>query len=80
MRIRAEAVKERPGLEGKVFMLLRHTAVCRLAEAGCTTHEISTITGHALASVEQILSRYSVRTKAMVKQAFKRRLSAKNSA
>lgn len=34
------------GLNGLVFHGLRHTAASRLAEAGCTSHEIASITGH----------------------------------
>jgi len=41
---------------------LRRTAVVRLAEAGCTTPQIASITGHSLRQVETILETYFVRT------------------
>ena len=40
------------------FMHLRHTAVPRLAEAGCEVPLISAVTGYSPKSVDQILSRY----------------------
>ena len=56
------------------FMHLRHTAVTRLAEAGCTTPEIAAISGHGLATVEKILELYLVRTSTMADNAFAKRL------
>lgn len=51
---------------GRTFHDLRGTAVTRLALAGCTVPEISTITGHDLKNVETILSRhYLSRTNAL---------------
>lgn len=41
------AVKDVPALRGCVYHGLRKTAAARLAEAGCSTHEIMAITGHA---------------------------------
>lgn len=49
-------------LTGLHFHDLRGTAVTLLSEAGCTTHEIASITGHSLKTVETILDRYSART------------------
>jgi hypothetical protein len=46
------------------FMHLRHTAVTRLAEAECEIPLISAVTGHSPKSVQEILSRYLVRTEA----------------
>lgn len=43
------------GVEGLTFHDLRGTAVTRLAQAGCTTPEIATLTGHSLKHVESIL-------------------------
>jgi integrase len=56
------------------FMHLRHTAVVRLAEAGAETAQIAAITGHSLASVNQILDRYLVRTGELARAAFQKRL------
>lgn len=65
-----------PEAAGLWFMWLRHTAVTRLAEAGCSTPEIASITGHELTSVELILKRYLVRTKKLAANAFRKRLAA----
>ncbi len=40
------------------FAKLRHTAIVRLARAGCTHSEIASITGHSEASVSGILKKY----------------------
>ena len=42
----AMATGETPALAGVTFHGLRKTAAARLAEAGCSTHEIAAITGH----------------------------------
>lgn len=56
------------------FMHLRHTAVTRLAEAGCTIAEIASITRHSERSIELMLRRYLVRTRALAANAFQKRL------
>jgi integrase len=53
------------GIVDLTFHDLRGTAVTRLAEAGCTTPEIGSITGHSLKAVEGILDRYLSRTKGL---------------
>jgi integrase len=58
------------------FMHLRHTAITRLGEAGCPPHEIAAISGHSLKTVTDILERYLVRTAAIARVAFQRRLDA----
>lgn len=58
------------------FMALRHTAVTRLAEAGCDAGLISTISGHSQATVVQLMERYMVRTAELARVAFQRRLDA----
>lgn len=50
------------GIEGLHFHDLRGTAVTWLAEAGCKTTEIATITGHSLNNCENILGAYFART------------------
>lgn len=74
--VRAEAAKWCPSLARKQFMLLRHTAVVRNAEAGCYVPEIISITGHTMASANTILERYNVRTRAASVSAFRKRLKA----
>ena len=56
------------------FKWLRHTAVVRLAEAGCTTLEIAAITGHGLASVNRILAWYFTPTETIASNAAAKRL------
>ena len=75
-RVRRQAERWCPSLAAKQFMLLRHTAIVRLAEAGCTAEEIHTISGHSLDTVNEILKRYLVRTRKMAENAFRKRLAA----
>jgi integrase len=51
------------GITDLTFQDTRGTAVTMLAEAGATHPEIAAITGHSLATVNQILDRYLSRTK-----------------
>ncbi len=74
--VRSAAAKKSPHLAKKQFMLLRHTAIVRLAESGCTSEEISAISGHSLTSVAEIMERYHVRTKKLAEKAFRKRLDA----
>jgi hypothetical protein len=60
------------------FMHLRHTAVTELAISGCTTLQIAGITGHTPKSVEQILTRYLVRTADLAASATTQRLAYGN--
>jgi len=46
------------GLPSLEYRSLRATCVCRLADAGRTTPEIASITGHTLVSVNHILKHY----------------------
>jgi hypothetical protein len=43
--------------------------VVQLARAGCTVPEIASITGHSIASVEQILQRYLPRDSTVARNA-----------
>jgi hypothetical protein len=72
--IRAEC----PEAAGLVLRYLRHTAVTRLAEAGCETPMIAGVTGHSLKTVEAIIDRYLIRTRRLAAQAFKARLKAES--
>jgi integrase len=74
--LRKAAEKKHPELKGLIFKDLRHTAVTRLAEAGCTTPEIASITGHSLKTVESIIDRYLIRTAKMARNAFTKRAEA----
>lgn len=51
------------------FHDLRGTTVTLLAESGCTTQEIASITGHRLKSAESILQAYSARTNRLAQTA-----------
>lgn len=47
-----------PDMLDKKFLDLRDTAITRLALAGCSKIEISAISGHELASIDQIMKHY----------------------
>lgn len=52
-------VRERAGIRADLqYRDLRRTAVVRLARAECTVPEIAAITGHTLASAQQIIETY----------------------
>ena len=51
------------------FMDLRRTAVVRLAEAGCTTPEIASITGHSIEDCQRIIDTYLPKTKKLAENA-----------
>jgi hypothetical protein len=57
------------------FMHLRHTAVTEMAVAGCTTLQIAGVTGHSIASVNQILARYVSLTAELAAAATTKRLA-----
>lgn len=61
-------------MDDLTFMHLRHTAVTALAERGATAEQISSVSGHAMATVNEILERYMVRTAALARGAFQLRL------
>jgi hypothetical protein len=60
------------------FMHLRHTAVVRLSESGCSTELIAAVTGHSLRSVATTLGHYLVKTRQQAGEAFERRLTQEN--
>jgi integrase len=51
------------------FHDLRGTAVTMLAEAGCTTPQIASITGHSMTGATTILDRYLARTRVLAGEA-----------
>lgn len=73
-RVRAEAAKVRPGIAALDMMHLRHTAVTRLGEAGCTPQQIAAISGHSLKSITLILERYNIITNVQADDAFEARM------
>ncbi len=77
-KIRTHAAKSMQSVEAEKFkqlkfMTLRHTAVTRLAEAGCEIPEIASISGHTFQSCQAIIDRYNTRTKTMAQNAFSKR-------
>lgn len=70
-------IRNAAGLSKKLtFRTLRHTAVTRLGEAGCTPQLISAVTGHTLKTCVQILETYNITTARMAEEAFRLRLAA----
>lgn len=58
-------IQKHPALAGMVFHGLRKAAAARLAEAGCSTHEIAAITGHeSLAMIELYTKRADQKVRA----------------
>jgi integrase len=53
----AMAAGQIPALRGVTFHGLRKTAAARLAEAGCSTHEIAAITGHKTLAMVELYTR-----------------------
>lgn len=68
-KVRDEAAKTMPSCARLKFLDLRRTAVVRMAEAGCTEAEISSVTGHKIETCRQILETYLPRTSRMAKNA-----------
>ena len=64
-----EAASKAAGISELHFHDLRGTAITMLAEAGCTTAQIASITGHSLKTVATILDRYLARTKVLAGEA-----------
>ena len=50
---------------------LRRTAVVNLSEAGCTTQQVATITGHSIERTQAILDTYFVRTPSQARAAIR---------
>lgn len=65
--VRVAAVKA--GGRPLILKQLRHSCIVQLARAGCTVPEIAAITGHALGSVNSILSVYLPRDTAVARAA-----------
>lgn len=58
-----ELASTKAGIADLHFHDLRGTAVTMLAEAGCSTPQIASITGHSLKTVTTILDKYLARTR-----------------
>lgn len=64
-------------LDGLHFHDLRGTAITMLAEAGCSTSEIASISGHSLRYVDSILDKYTARTQNLARSAITKLENAK---
>lgn len=73
-KVRAAAAQACPEVATLKFMHLRHTALTRLLEAGCTIPEAAGVTGHELATAEAIAERYLIRSAGLARNAFTKRL------
>jgi integrase len=58
---------------------LRHTCITALHDAGCTREQIRPITGHTIASINEVLDRYTKLTAEQAGAALSKRLSHENS-
>lgn len=72
--VRARVAKDHPAMKDLIFKDLRHTAITRLAEAGCSELEIAAISGHKIQGGAAIIDRYNVRTRQLAERAFQRRI------
>lgn len=70
--VRRIAAAEVPEIAKLWFMDLRRTGVVWLAEAGCTTPQIASITGHQIDSCQRILETYLPRTSKMAAAAIEK--------
>jgi integrase len=75
-----ERASKAAGIKDLHFHDLRGTAVTMLAEAGCTTPQIASITGHSLKTVTSILDRYLARTRVLAGEAIARFENARSTA
>lgn len=73
-RVRARAAETLPEVADLWFMHLRHTAVTRLFEAGCSLAMVAAVTGHSIKTCETIIDRYLIRTGELARAAFAKRL------
>lgn len=73
-RIRAHAARTLPHMATLQFLHLRHSAITRMAEAGCTIPEIAAVSGHSLSQTNAILERYLVRSAPLAASAIARRI------
>ncbi len=64
--------QKRAKVAGVTFLDLRRTAVCALAEAGCTTPEIAAITGHSQATISRIMEVYLKSTRKLADAAMRK--------
>jgi integrase len=77
-KIRERAAETLPDIRNRKFQTLRHTAVVRLAEAGCDAPLIASVTGHSIRNCNDILETYNVRTREAARRAFEKRLNREN--
>lgn len=79
-QVRDAASLAMPEIADLDMMRLRHTAVTRLLDAGCTTQQVRAITGHSLASITQIMELYGIVTAKQATDAFRLRMAAEGMA
>lgn len=72
-------IKKHRKLDGMVFHGLRKAAATRLAEAGCSTHEIAAITGHATLGMIELYTKKADQRRRAVEAMRKLELVADNS-
>jgi hypothetical protein len=58
--------------------VLRHTCITALHDAGCVREQIRAITGHTIASINEVLDRYTKLTADQAGAALARRLAHEN--
>jgi len=75
----ASDVLERiPGLAWLTMRVLRHTCITALHDAGCAREQIRAITGHTIASINEVLDRYTKLTADQAGAALAKRLAHEN--
>lgn len=73
--VRAAVAETHPALGALWFMWLRHTAIVRMAEAGCIDAQIGSVTGHSLKTIHKMLDEhYFQPTETLARQATDKRL------
>lgn len=78
------AVKHYAGLPMRIptvwltMRTLRHTCITALHDAGCVREQIRAITGHTIASINEVLDRYTKLTADQAGAALKKRLAHEN--
>lgn len=72
MNIRFREITKRAGIVGAQARDLRRTAMLRMAEAGATTPQIASVSGHSIDTTQRILETYLPRNRALAEIAITR--------
>ena len=68
---RFENIRQKSGVRKELlFRDLRRTSILKLQEVGCTPEQISSISGHSLKTIYNMLDVYAPKTRAKAEQAF----------